>query len=348
MTTLVKINQILFFLFALFILFYYGASFLIPFTFGVFLATLMTPVANFFERLKIGRTVSALLSTLVVFIVVGGLLFLFTNQMTQFVRDLSTIEERLQSFFTNIQERILFMTGISHEEQINIIQDRSDEFLKFVQSQATSLVGNILNITLKFFLVLIYTFLLLLYRYKFLDFIMMYVEKSREEETKKFVDKISKVVFQYLWGRSQVMMILGVAYIITFLLFDIRYAILLTILGTVVTIIPYIGPFISGILPILFSILYGKSMNEILLFAFVILVIQLIESYYLEPVIIGKEVKLNPLVVIISIIIGGMIWGVAGMILFVPMFAVFRIFSNNSDGMEPVGFLVGNKMRNEM
>jgi predicted PurR-regulated permease PerM len=74
---------------------------------------------------------------------------------------------------------------------------------------------------------------------------------------------------------------------------------------------------------------------------------QLIESYVFEPWIIGREVKLNPLVVIVAIILGGMIWGLAGMILFVPLFAILKIISSNSIGMEPIGFLLGNSNKSE-
>jgi predicted PurR-regulated permease PerM len=83
-------------------------------------------------------------------------------------------------------------------------------------------------------------------------------------------------------------------------------------------------------------------MQKVILFASIVLVIQLIESYVFEPLIMGKQVQLNPLIVIIAIIIGGMVWGLAGMILFVPLFAMFKIVSFHITGLKPVGYLVGN------
>lgn len=342
MKVLRKINIVFFFAFSLFVLFYYGASFLIPLTFGIFLATLMNPVSNFLETLKFNRTFSSLTCAFIVFIVIGGMLYLFIHQMGQFVGNLPQIEENLQSISKNIQQTIASATNLSYEEQNEIIKEKSEDFLKMVESQLTTFLGGFFSIAFSFFLVLVYTFLLLLYRDKFSVFIMMYVPKEKEQKVQAFINKISRVVFQYLWGRSKIMTILGIMYLITFLLFDIPYAILLTIVGALITIIPYIGPFLSAVLPILFSILYGKDLNTILLFSTVVIIIQLIESYYLEPVILGKEVKLNPLIVIIAIIIGGMIWGIAGMILFVPIFAVFRIISNFTEDLRPVGYLFGN------
>ncbi|MEX2633345.1 MAG: AI-2E family transporter, partial [Balneolales bacterium] len=66
------------------------------------------------------------------------------------------------------------------------------------------------------------------------------------------------------------------------------------------------------------AIIFFDEPYHILLFSIIIFVIQLIESYVLEPLIIGKEMKLNALAVIIAITLGGVTWGIAGMILFVP------------------------------
>jgi predicted PurR-regulated permease PerM len=176
----------------------------------------------------------------------------------------------------------------------------------------------------------------------------MYVSHNKQTLTKQSLDKISKVAFQYLWGRAQVMMILGVLFFITFMLFGLPYALLFTLFGAVITIIPYIGPLLSGLLPILFSFLYFDSLNKILFFSGVVIAIQLIESYVLEPLILGKEVKLNPMVIIVAIVMGGLIWGLAGMILFVPIFAIVKIISLNHSGLEPIGFLFGQHEKEGM
>jgi predicted PurR-regulated permease PerM len=159
---------------------------------------------------------------------------------------------------------------------------------------------------------------------------------------KEMLHKTGGVVYQYLLGRIKVMALLGILYIITFLSFGLPYAVLLTLFGTLITVIPYLGPLVSGLLPILFAAIFFDSMQKVILFASIVVVIQLIESYVFEPLIMGKQVQLNPLIVIIAIIIGGMVWGLAGMILFVPLFAMFKIVSLHIAGLKPVGYLVGN------
>jgi len=339
---LTKIIKILLLILVVFAFLYVGSSFLIPFIFGIFFALLMTPLSNVLERAKIGRTIASLISTLVVFIIAGSFLFLFIYQMNQFVSNITSVREEVQSFLKGIQEQIESLTSLTAEEQNKIWQQRSEEWLKNIEPVVTNFFGDILNTMVSFLLVLVYMFLLLLYRGKISDFIMMYTRENKKEHINKIVHKISKVVHHYLLGRVKVMFILGIMYYVTFLIFDLPYAILLTIFGALITVIPYIGPLISGILPILFSILFFDNLEKILLFSILIVIEQLIESYVLEPLILGKEVQLNPLVVIVAVVIGGMFWGLAGMILFVPIFAMFKIISNNSPGLEPVGFLLGS------
>ncbi|MFW6257227.1 MAG: AI-2E family transporter [Prolixibacteraceae bacterium] len=344
---LTKIIKILLLVLIVFFFLYVGSSFLIPFIFGIFFALLMAPLSNFLERAKLRRTIASLISTLVVFVIAGSFLFLFIYQMNEFVSNINMIREELQSFLQSIQKQIESLTSLTTEDQNKIWEQRSEQWIKNTETILTDLFGNILHTLVNFLLVLVYMFLLLLYREKISDFIMMYTRKEKKERIRKILYKIRKVVNHYLLGRVKVMFILGVMYYITFLIFDLPYAILLTIFGALITIIPYIGPLVSGTLPILFSMIFFDDIQKILLFSAIIVIEQLIESYVLEPLILGKEVQLNPLVVIIAVIVGGMFWGLAGMILFVPLFAMFKIISNNSPGLEPVGFLLGSHQKSD-
>ncbi len=338
MNNLKKINQILLFILIVFVMLSFGASFLIPFIFGIFFASLMTPFSNILEKIKINRIFSSLISTVVIFIVVGGILYIFIYQMTLFMSDISDVRNEIQTFIQDIQDQIRSLTNLSLEEQKNIWKNRSDNILIAAESALTSFLGNILNTTAGFLLVLVYVFLLLYYRDKFTETILRFANNEKKDETEAVLNKTGKVVYHYLWGRAKVMSILAIMYYITFLIFDIPYAGLLTISGALVTIIPYLGPFISGVLPVLFSIIYLQNLQIILLFTLIIFIEQMIESYVLEPLIIGSEVKINPLIVIVAITLGGMIWGLAGMILFVPLFAIIKIISMHTHGLEPLGY----------
>jgi predicted PurR-regulated permease PerM len=347
MNQLLQINRILLFILLIVVFLYWGAPFLIPFIFGIFFAFLMVPLCNFLERIIKNHAIASLLSTLVVFIVFGGTLFLFIAQINKFASDMPSMADKMESFIESSQNRIESITNLTFGEQEVIFEAKSGQIIEKIESFITGFLGNVLSTVFSFFLVLVYLFLLLFYREKIFDFLMMYISDNKEDSAKDTLSKISKVVFQYLWGRAQVMTLLGIMFFITFIIFGLPYALLLTLFGAVITIIPYIGPLISGLLPILFSFLYFDSLQKILILSAVIIVIQLVESYVLEPLILGKEVKLNALVIIVAIVLGGLIWGLAGMILFVPIFAIIKIISLHHSGLRPIGFLMGHDDKDE-
>lgn len=339
-----KANHVLFFIFALLLLFYIGSSILIPITFGAFLAALVERFCSMLEKNTFfGRIPAALISTLLVFVVIGGLAWMMVYQLSIFANDLPQIRTEFQNFLKNLQQKISEASSISQRQQQDFLNQRSDLLLSTLENYLTNFLSNLLMVTLKFMLVLIYVFLFLLSRKKFKAFVLSYTKDEKEDHTATILEKSSRVIYAYLWGRLKVIILLAIMYILTFWYFGVPYAVLLTLFGAFITIIPYIGPLISGLLPIVFVIVFGRDYSEVFIFAAVIFVIQLIESYVLEPMIIGSEVNLSPLSVIIAIIIGGAVWGLAGMILFVPILGIIRIWASNSSSLKPLGILLSNK-----
>lgn len=339
---LTKINRVLLLLILVFAFMYFGAPFVMPFIFGLLFASLMTPFSNLLESFRIKRVLSSFISTLVVFVVIGAVIFLLIHQIDRFISDLPSFRSELQLLIKNTQNFIASLTNISHEDQSLLWQEKSVELMNRLEPQIIGFVGNLLHTLFIFLLVLIYMFLLLLYRDKIYDFVMMYTNEEKYDVTKEVMTNINKVIYKYLLGRVKVMALLGIMFYITFIIFGLPHAILLTIFGALITIIPYFGPFLSGLLPIVFAFIFFDTLSKAFLFSGVIITIQLVESYVLEPLIIGKEVKLSPLIVIIAVVLGGLVWGIAGMVLFVPLFAMLKIISLKSPGFEPIGFLLGN------
>lgn len=342
-----KINQILLLGFAVLAALYYGADFLIPVTFAAFLAALVSSLCSLLQKAGLSNIISSLICTLVVFVVVGGLSYLLVYQLSLFAEDLPLIKDQSRSFLHSLQEQLSSATGISRQEQQQFIESRYDSLINMLQSQLRIFLESLLYVVLKFLLVLIYLFLFLLYRYRFEQVVLMWIKSDEEEKTIKLMNENSRVIHHYLWGRVKVMSLLAIMYLLAFWLFGVKYVLLLTIFGALITIIPYLGPFISGLLPILMYVIFHDNFYNIILFASVIFVIQLIESYVLEPLIIGSEVKLSPLAVIIAVVVGGKIWGLAGMILFVPLLAMIKIFADHTPNLKPLGVLLGNEKRSE-
>lgn len=337
-----KTNQIFIFIALLIAGLYYGASLLIPFTFAVFFAALILPFIKWLQRkMNMGISVSAFIGTFFIFIVVGALIFFFIRQLGVFLQDIISSRGEIIDYFRTLQVQMAELSGVSRNQQDKLLEDSVMQILNVTQTYVSEILAGLTGILLNFLLVLIFVFLLLINREKFKKFLMMYIEPEEHEETDTILSQTRKVAHKYLWGRVQVMLILAGLYLILFTAFDLRHTGLLILFGALITIIPYIGPFISGTLPILFLIMFGGTYSEIVTFSIIILIIQLIESYVLEPLIIGSEVEQSPLFIILAVLLGGIIWGPAGLILFVPLFSILKIIFDHTKGMKPVGYLLG-------
>lgn len=337
-----KANQVLIFGILVLGLLYAGSSLFIPLTFAIFFAALIFPVVHWLEKTTgAGKTLSSLVGTLIIFLGVGILIFFIVQQLGLFLKDIVESQDRILKYFRSLQLEVAEMTGFSLEQQKQAIEDSVMQILNLTQTYVSGLLAGVAGTLLNFLIITILMFLVLQNRNKFRKFLMMYVKPENREKAETVISKTSKVAQQYLWGRLQVMGILAIMYLILFTSYDLRHSGLLILFGALITIIPYIGPFISGVVPILFLIIFGGSYGEVISFTIIIAVIQLIESYVLEPVLIGSEVEQSPLFIILAILLGGIIWGPAGLILFVPIFSILKIIFDHTRGLKPVGFLIG-------
>lgn len=339
-----QVNTVLLFFFLLIVALYYGSAFFIPLAFATFFAALIVPVSNFLEnKWGMGRITSSLLSTFIIFLGIGLIIYFLFRQLGVFLTDLIERKEEIRDYISYLQQQITESTGFSVYQQEEMLRERLGFFIEMLQNFISNFLAGLTDTLVNFLLVLIYILLLLINRDKFVDFIMMYVSDEKKQQTREILNRTQRVAHKYLWGRLQVMLLLGVMYAITFYAYGLEHASLLIVFGVIITIIPYIGPLLSGVLPVLFMIIFGGSNLEIISFTIIVLIIQLLESYVAEPLIIGSEVHQSPLFVIIAIIIGGALWGIAGMILFVPIFGILKIIFDTHPDLKPVGFLMGYK-----
>jgi predicted PurR-regulated permease PerM len=336
-----RINKVLFFFILLFASLYFASTILIPLLFGALFAMLMHTAANYFESKGMSRGASSTICTLIVLITVAGIAAIMINQLLRFSEDLPQMQERLTEYYEKARAFIYQEFGITRAEQEKFIEKRGNDLSDNAGQIIQTALGGIMSMLIGFLLALVYMFLMLYNRDKYVKTLEQLVNKENRGKAAAIGKKVSKVAQKYLWGRIQVMTLLGIMYLITFLAFGLQYAVLLTVFGALVTIIPYIGPFVSGIFPVLIAILTGMEFGTILILAILVLIIQLIESYVLEPVLMGSEVDLSPLAIILSILIGGSIWGISGMILFVPMLAMAKIYFDHMENLKPYGMLIG-------
>jgi predicted PurR-regulated permease PerM len=156
------------------------------------------------------------------------------------------------------------------------------------------------------------------------------------------VGSIQGVTKSYLSGLIIVIVILAIMNSVGLLILGVQPAIFLGILAALLNIIPYIGVLIGSLIPVAIALLTSDSIiTPILVFA-VFSFNQFVENNFLTPKIVGSKISVNPFATIVFILLGGMIWGVGGMILFIPLLGVLKVVFDHFEPLYPWAYLIGD------
>jgi predicted PurR-regulated permease PerM len=219
----------------------------------------------------------------------------------------------------------------------------SGSWFSSIMSTLTNILTSTLAILGDMLLTLVYVFTLLFYRDKFQEFLWRLMPDAEHPRIARIIDHTSSVARQYLWGRLLLIIILAIFYGLGFLVIGLQHALFLAVFASLFSIIPYIGPIIGIALPILVALVSQSSLMLLLWVLAVFAVAQFIESYILEPLVVGAEVNVNPFFTIVAVVAGSLLWGISGLILAIPVVGILRVIFDNFDSLQPYGYLIGQQ-----
>ncbi len=324
-------------------------SILVPFLFAVFFSILLTPLSSFIEKYRIHRIFSSLLSVLIGITFLAGIIFFFYSQIVNFAQDLGMIEKRINELFAQFSGFFNAYLDVEPDAQLESAQDAIISFLQDNVEPLTRGVMTAATTVTMFFLIPIYVFLLLMYRDFLKDFFLMALARTdRDNKVENVLFKVRSVVQNYITGMFMVICILAVLNSVTLMIIGVDHPLFFGVFAAMLNVIPFLGPIIGSILPIIYSLLTMDSLWYPVAVLASFYVIQLFESNLFTPMIVGQRVSLNPLVTLLAIFVGGQIWGLAGMILFIPGLAMLKEICDEVDSLRPYGYLLGKvKTREE-
>jgi predicted PurR-regulated permease PerM len=337
-----KINQVLLMPILVTVVLYFGKPVLIPLCFAILLAMLMAPVCRFFDKKRLPRALSCticILILLVSFLFVLGIVIL---QVADFLQDLTMINQKLDEIWFSVKQQIESWFNISTQQQDSIMQKQVEKLKHSSFLGPGNIAARFTRLIAGLAIILVFTFLLLYHKERYERFFLkLYAQKDRQE-VEDVLSQITHVSQQYLVGRVLSMIFLFVLYTISLLVIGIDNALLLSGIAALVTIVPYIGPILGGIFPFMTAVVTENSIQPALWVLVVFTIVQAIDNYFVEPTVIGGEVRLSALSTILSIFIGGALWGIAGMILFIPMLSILKIIFSHVEKLKPFSYLIGD------
>ncbi len=328
------------------ILFLYGIiaakEFFFPLFLGLLLAYLLYPIVNFLDSKGLPRAISILLSILLALLVIGGVILVFYSQLSLLLEDYDTIKKQASENIDAFENTITETFGLQGNLIDGFLQERVDKFFSSEGNGASQIFSATAGAISKLFLLPVYVFLFLFFRTKFASFILKVAGENKRSKAVKILRDISTVAARYMGGVAIVVLILCVINSTGLLIIGVEYAILLGITSAFFNFIPYFGTLMGGSIPFLFVLLSTEQpliigIQVLILF----IIVQVTENNILTPMIVGGNVNINPFFVIVGLVAGAMIWGIAGMIVIIPMLAMARIIMDNTKKLQPYAYLLG-------
>lgn len=322
---------------------YLGKAFLVPFAISGVVATLFLPLCRKIERFGVHKGIAAFFCVIILIVFITGLGYVLGWQIQALSNDATLIKERLTNMIDAVQSFILEHFGITVNKQMELVSKQQSA----IGSTLSNVAGSIASILTSFLLMLVYIFLLLLYRSHIKKFILMLVKDNETTETDRLIESVAYVSQQYLVGLSKMIGCLWIMYGIAFSLLGVKNALFFAFICGILEIIPFIGNITGTSLTLLVSAAQGSSPSILIGIVGTYGAIQFIQGWLLEPIIVGPQVRINPLFTIIALIVGELLWGVPGIFLAIPLTAMLKIVFDNVSPLQPYGFLIGEEPRNK-
>lgn len=293
---------------------------------------LLNPIVNLLERFRIKRLWGIIILILGFSGALTGIILLSAPAIEAQVKDLAeSFPDYLRQFgqgFTNWMENSFLAPY--YEEGYNWIMERLGELPQLIGNYISDGFRGVQNIasTITSTVVAIVTFPIILFFLlkdgeKFQRYTIKLFPPKFREDTKQIFNNIDTQVGSYIQGQIIVATVIGILLFIGYLIIGLDYAFTLAIVAAVTSVVPYLGPTIAIIPAAIIAIVNSPFM--LLKLAIVWIAVQFLEGNFVSPNIMGKTMQVHPLTIILVLLIAGNLFGVIGVILGIPGYAIVKV-----------------------
>lgn len=302
-----------------------------PFFIGLVIAWLFDPIVTFLQKKGINR----LLSTSIVFVlfiailVLGGSLMIpsLGDQINEIINTAPTVIDNITNFFNNFMDDLSNIYNYDFAEiQSNIVESFNDIFLSITVDLPTTIVNilkSIIDGGINFIFGLFIAFYMLLDFNNVRKHLLIFIPKRVHSEFITLTDKLNKMLKSYVQGTLLIMLLLFICQSIGFTIAGLRAPLVFGLFCAITNVIPYVGPYIGGI-P---AVIVGFTMDPLTgIFCLIsVIICQFLESYFLNPIVMSKTMKLHPVTIMLGLLIFGHFFGILGMILSTPVISCAKV-----------------------
>ncbi|MDL5045508.1 AI-2E family transporter [Oscillatoria amoena NRMC-F 0135] len=325
------------------VILYVGRPLFIPLSFALLISCILYPVCIWLEQRKVKKMIAILLSLSLVIILVSAILYVFILQLLSFSNEWSALQEKLSQSFSELS------VWVTHE--LNISVEKQNEWLKLFSQQSGSDAMGFVRKTISagtisgvlFILIPVYVVLILYYRERWVEVLYRLFPAQRKERILEILHLSIQSYYNFIKGMLLVYLTVGILNSLGLYVLGVPHPVLFGFTASILTFIPYVGIIIAALLPITISwVTYNSIWYPIGVVA-VFSVVQYLEANVIFPLAVSSRLKLNALVTIAAIVIGGILWGVAGLILFIPFLGIMKLIADRTPALKTCSILLGGE-----
>lgn len=317
------------------LLLYFGRILFIPLFFACFISFILYPICKRLEARKISRTLSIFIGLIIVCLPIAGIIAILIRQLIHISHYWPLTIEKL----------VLLFEKIKLPEQYKLLPAQKEEWIKLLFMNASSylysgffasLIGLVQIVLIPF-----YAALILYNRKRLVYFIYLFIPETNAARIKSILIDTIHTYYNFVKGMLIVYLAVGILNSLGLFLLGIPNAILFGFTASILTFIPYIGIVIGSVLPVTIAWIIHENIYYPLGVIGIFTFVQFLEAYFIFPIAVSHKIKVNTLVTIIAIFVGGIVWGAAGMILFIPFLSILKLVAERVETLHPLAVLLG-------
>jgi len=313
---------------------------LVPIAFSLLLAILLNPMVNRFERWRIPKVLAISLALTIAVIAIIGVGYFLVSQIANFSDEMPILKKKFLEMLSSLQKWFSQTFGVNLKRQEQYLSEMSNNLKPWIGSA----LGSVAETLGMVFLLPVYTFLFIYYKKLLVNFMYEIFSEENSTELSVILNQTRTAIQSYMVGLLLEAVVVAALNTTALLILGVKYAILLGVLGAVLNVLPYIGGIIGIALPLIIATITKTGYETQLGIVVAYLVIQFIDNHFLIPVIVSSRVRINALVSIVIVLMGGALWGVPGMFLSIPFTGVLKIIFDQVPELKPWGKVLGDEV----
>lgn len=323
------------------VLLYFGKTLFIPLSLSMLISFILYPICKWLEQKGISKIIAIMIPIFGSMLFFGALFYLLVSQIIEFSNEWELFKIKIIETINQLSFFIVERFDYSTEKQLNfvknIINNSGSQAFSILQATMYSLSESV------FYLIIVpvYSVLILYYRKLLVTVLYRIFHLEKKEVIHEILVETIQAYYNFIKGMLLVYLIVGVLNSIGLAILGIPHPFLFGFIASILTFIPYVGIMISSLLPITISWITFNSIwypiGVILIFS----IVQILEAYIIFPFAVGSRLKINTLAIILVVIIGSIIWGAVGMIVFIPFLSIIKLIAERTKSLNTLSLLLG-------